>query len=595
MRIYGSDIEGIEGRLIRFKAVKEDEKRGVTLLGLAQKVVREGYVRAVKAIETLEGDWSQTLGESGYTIQLNPAETLKTSSGLDLPIAIMLLNTSILKSLESIPRQIEEIEDQLNKIRDESQKQKLKEEILSKIEALNENYESFLKYRSRLVDNKNKYLMIGTLDIESGEIMTPEFGMFGMICSAGKGFTVIIPEDSEVHGSVIAKARDDIKVYKAKDLQEVWNIVLGTTRPRKVKFNPSSIRRKRISRYVPDLKAIVGAALAKKAMIVALAGGHNILLVGPSGEGKTMLSQAAIKLLPEISHSEMFEINKVYSAKGELRGNEVLLERPFQEVSNVTQAGLFGGGKPPVPGIVSLAHNGILFIDEINLLPNNLIEHLRSALNNRVQKVQRLYGTIEYPCNFIMVSAMNPCRCGLFGHFVCPVCNKIYFTAKSKCTHHPNAPLRNMCRCTKTEIVRFRDKLSQPILGRIDLKVFLSPYDNIGIDPITYASSTIKRTIENARDIQKKRYENEHFGHCNAWIPDRSEFERCTPALDQIVQEYFKEIFNKLTLPKRQEVKLLLVSRTIADLEGVKNIRKKDVNIAIQLMGLTHPYFSGLV
>lgn len=593
MEIFGADINGIDGQLIGFKATKELDRRGVSLLGLAQKVVKEGYFRAEKAIGTMEGPWSQLLAGSGYTIQLSPAERPKTSSGLDLPIAIMLLQASILQNQDSLEAQITELEGAMSK---NTSKPETREKLLVEMENLVELRTLILKYKKRISTNENKYLLIGSLDIVSGKLTAPEHGMFGMIAAASKDTLVVIPDESEGHGGLIAKSRPDIKVILAKNLQEAWDVLLGKSKARHAKYNPNKIRQKKLTRYTPDLRAIEGVASAKRAMTIALAGGHNILLVGPPGQGKSMLTLAATNLLPKMTPKEMFEVNKVYSAKGELRGNEVVLKRPFQEAqSNITPSAFLGGGRPPAPGLVSMAHHGVLLADEINLFPSNLIEQLRNVLNNRTHSVQRFEGTIEYPCSLIFVAAMNPCKCGWFGHSQCPKCKRTFLEGpRTTCTSHPNVDLKNKCTCSHRDVIRFRDKLSQPLLDRIDLKVLVSEYDDsapAGGRP--YASSTIEREIQAARNLQKKRYEKAPFGECNAYVPDKSQFEKYAPGLLPPVKRHIESIYRKADMTKRMEVKLVLVSRTIADLADSREIRIKHVDEAAQLMGLMSSYFNG--
>ncbi len=591
MEIYGADTLGIEGQLIKFRAVREEKKHGVTLLGLAQKVVKEGYYRAVKAIESLGGEWD-VVNNQGYTIDLHPAETPKSSSGLDLPIAIMLLQACILQDEEKLGVLISKLREKLEKSIHKPANDKIKGQILKEIEELIQQRENILKYRKRIQNNKGRYLLIGTLDFINGAIESPQRGMFGMIAAVRNNFNVIIPEDAEIQAAVISKSKKNCNFYKANNLQEVWDVLLNISQPRKVTYSKKKVVLKKINRYVPNLKSIEGVSKAKYAMTVALAGGHNILLVGPPGQGKTMLSMAAVELLPEMETDEVFELNKIFSAKGELKGNEVVVSRPFQEANNnVTEAALFGGGRPLVPGLISLAHRGILYFDEINQCSSHIIENLRIPLNNKTYNITRVQRAIEFPCNFILAAAMNPCKCGWYNHYSCSTCKSICFGQGARCDVHPTARLQPKCTCNFRTIEQYKNRISKPLLDRIDLKVFVSSFDINKLYAFDYATSTVRRKIQKARNMQKNRYKKRNSILCNGDVPDKSQME----GVDESIIKYLSEMSHKLNIDtKRTEVKSLLVARTIADIELSDRINKEHLESAIDLMGITNHYFSDL-
>lgn len=583
MEIYGADINGISGQLIKFTSSIETKRTGIELLGNVKKIGKECYSRAVHAIDTLNEEWS--IDGLKFTIDMTPPETPKENSGLALPLAIILLHGALIKNEETIEEKISEIEAVIEKTEDE----KTRKELLDKIESLIEQREVFINYKKIIQHDKNKYLFIGDLDISNGDIRPPTRGVLCMLAAAKNNFIVFVPEDSEIHASMVQRV-NEFKAFKAKNLSEVWSVILKQSEPRTVIFNTKKITVKDISFDAPDLKDIEYLGKAKKAMAIAVSGGHNILMVGPAGTGKSMLSKAATRLLPELTPEEKYEINKIYSVKGLLDANEIVVNRPFREVNSQTSsAALMGGGTGhPMPGEISLAHKGVLLLDEINLFSAQMIEHLRTALNDKAYTINRAATSVKYPASFILMASMNPCKCGNFGLYKCPNKDCSLFSSESnKICKKCNTKMIQMCHCTSREIDPYRKKLSKPLLERIDIKIMITKSKTEGWD---WATSSVKRKIETARRIQQERYQGSPYS-CNGDIPRKTElFKYDKTSHDTIINKIKRKGENE-GWSWRVEDKVLLVSRTIADIAESHKILNEHLDLAIDIMGLNTEYF----
>ena len=311
-----------------------------------------------------------------------------------------------------------------------------------------------------------------------------------------------------------------------------------------------------------------GQAEARRALEVAAAGGHNLLMVGPPGTGKSMLAKRLPGILPPLSEEEAIETTKVYSVAGMLPpGSGLLSTRPFRSPHHsVSPAALAGGGTTPRPGEVSLAHNGVLFLDELPEFSRNGLEVLRQPIEDGCITVSRVGGSATYPSSFMLAAAMNPCPCGYFGH--------------------PTRP----CTCSPSAVDRYRQRISGPLLDRIDLHIEVSPveYDDLASETGGECSADIRARVLAARAIQQKRYQDTEI-RCNAQIPSARLRGICR--MEPAAAKLLRQAFTGLELSARTYDRILRVSRTIADLAGSETILAVHVSEALQYRALDRKYW----
>ncbi len=309
-----------------------------------------------------------------------------------------------------------------------------------------------------------------------------------------------------------------------------------------------------------DMGEIVGQELAKRALTIAAAGGHNMLMSGPPGSGKTMLSRALPGILPPMTEEESMEVTRVYSASGLMEAGEAIVRRrPFRSPHHSTSlAGLIGGGTKPMPGEVSLAHLGVLFLDEMAEFPRNVLEAMRQPMEDGKVEISRVGGRVSYPAYFQLIAAVNPCPCGFLGD-----------------------PKKD-CKCTVREIERYKRRISGPILDRIDLHVLVPAVETekiVGVVPKGESSISIREKVVKAREIQGERFKGSK-AYCNAQMKNKQTKEFCE--LDEEGTKILRLAMEKYDLSARGYFRILKVARTIADLEGSENVLSSHLSEALQ-------------
>ena len=500
--IRSAAVQGIDACLIDVEIDISSGMPNFSIVGLPDTSVKEAKDRVFSAIRNSGFDFPT----KKITANLAPADIKKEGSTFDLPIALGILACS--KSLE----------------------------------------------KNSLTD----ICAVGELSLDGK--LRPVKGILPIALSLHKfGITkIIVPEKNKNEAAVAG----NIEVYPFKNLEEVTKFLKKEIKVEPYKKQDADIELTKISSV--DFSDIKGQFFAKRAAEVACAGGHNMIMVGPPGSGKTMIAKRIPTILPSMNIDEAIETTKIWSVSGLIKAGESLItERPFRSPHHTTSSvALIGGGSHPKPGEVSLAHNGVLFLDELPEFKRDVLEVLRQPLEDKVVTVSRAKSTLSFPASFMLIASMNPCQCGNYG------------SAKE-------------CTCSPYQIKKYRSKISGPLMDRIDIQVEVPA---LKIEEITMNknivsenSATIKERVIKARNIQYERFKGKNI-YCNAQMGPREIKKYCI--LDEKASAMLKNAIEKLGFSARAYDRILKVARTIADLAASQIISSAHVAEAIKYRNL---------
>jgi len=490
-KIYSAALFGIEGCMIHVEADVSDGLPQMNMVGALGTEVREARDRVWTAIKNL----GIHLPAKRITVNLSPADIRKEGTSFDFPIA-----AAVLVAFGYLP-------------------------------------ESFF----------HNTLLAGELSL-NGKLCRIN-GVLPMVLSAKQNGLkkCIVPMENAQEGAVV----QGMEVVGIESLQELLELA-NQIRSWKPQITFSDVICPESAKVFLDFSEVSGQQAAKRAIEIAVAGMHNLLMVGPPGSGKTMLARRIPGIMPNLCFEERLEISKIYSIAGLLKkGEELVRNRPFRAPHHsVSPAALIGGGRLPKPGEISLAGHGVLFLDELTEFQRTTLEMLRQPLEEHTVTISRMNGSYTYPADFILCAAMNPCACGYY-------------------------PDRSRCRCSSHQIRRYLDKLSRPFLDRIDICVETEPvtYSQLivkeGSRERSESSDAIRRRVEYARQLQKERYKMEEI-RCNGELTPQL-LERYAP-LGKKEKEYLSKVFDQLSLSARSYHKIIKTARTIADIEESEKI-----------------------